>query len=140
MISIFNQIWTPDQAYLKRTSGVPRSYHHLQTVEKTKGLHVPLAYRYSTSIFKLRPYSTLDKIKTTLYKYLSPLKCKSINSKCFSVPKHVLLQARTGDRPSSSLLLLAKTFCSDSIPPSPYVIRPTRPVWLTRNGRLTATK
>ena len=52
-------------AYLIRTSGVPLSYHHLQNVEKTKGLHVPLEYHYSTSIFHFDTYSTIDKIKTT---------------------------------------------------------------------------
>ena len=52
-------------AYLIRTSGVPLSYHHLQNVEKTKGLHVPLEYHYSTSILKLTPHFPLDKIKTT---------------------------------------------------------------------------
>ena len=52
-------------AYPIRTSGVPLSYHHLQNVEKTKGLHVPLEYHYSTSIFHFEPYSPLDKIKTT---------------------------------------------------------------------------
>ena len=46
-------------AYLIRTSGVPLSYHHLQNVEKTKGLHVPLEYHYSTSILKLTPYTSL---------------------------------------------------------------------------------
>ena len=55
-------------AYLIRTSGVPLSYHHLQNVEKTKGLHVPLEYHYSTSIFHFEPYSPLDKIKTTYIK------------------------------------------------------------------------
>ena len=49
-------------AYLIRTSGVPLSYHHLQNVEKTKGLHVPLEYHYSTSIFHFDPYTTTDKI------------------------------------------------------------------------------
>ena len=46
-------------AYLIRTSGVPLSYHHLQNIEKTKGLHVPLEYHYSTSIFHFEPYTTL---------------------------------------------------------------------------------
>ena len=46
-------------AYLIRTSGVPLSYHHLQNVEKTKGLHVPLEYLYSTTIFYFDPYTTL---------------------------------------------------------------------------------
>ena len=52
-------------AYLIRTSGVPLSYHHLQNVEKTKGLHVPLEYHYSTSIFHFDPKTTIDKISTT---------------------------------------------------------------------------
>ena len=55
-------------AYLIRTSGVPLSYHHLQNVEKTKGLHVPLEYHYSTSIFHFEPYSIIDTIKTTFMK------------------------------------------------------------------------
>ena len=46
-------------AYLIRTSGVPLSYHHLQNVEKTKGLHVPLEYHYSTTIFHFDPYTIL---------------------------------------------------------------------------------
>ena len=61
-------------AYLIRTSGVPLSYHHLQNVEKTKGLHVPLEYHYSTSIFHFEPYSTFDKIKTTFIRFIYLLK------------------------------------------------------------------
>ena len=53
-------------AYLFRTSGVPLSYHHLQNVEKTKGLHVPLEYHYSTSILKLSPYTSLYQIQANL--------------------------------------------------------------------------
>ena len=52
-------------AHLIRTSGVPLSYHHLQNVEKTKGLHVPLEYHYSTSIFHFEPMTTLNKIMNT---------------------------------------------------------------------------
>jgi len=57
------------RAYLIRTSGVPLSYHHLKNVEKTKGMHVPLEYHYSTSIFHLDPYSTFDNINTTFIKH-----------------------------------------------------------------------
>ena len=52
-------------AYLIRTSGVPLSYHHLKNIEKTKGLHVPLEYHYSTSILKLTPTRYSIKIKRT---------------------------------------------------------------------------
>ena len=52
-------------AYLIRTSGVPLSYHHLQNVEKTKGLHVPLEYLYSTTIFILTPMLYSLKTKRT---------------------------------------------------------------------------
>ena len=65
VLSILDLKSTNLSAYLIRTSGVPLSYHHLQNVEKTKGLHVPLEYHYSTSILKMTPYSTRDKIKTT---------------------------------------------------------------------------
>jgi len=51
-LSILDLNSTNLSAYLIRTSGVPLSYHHLQNVEKTKGLHVPLEYHYSTSIFQ----------------------------------------------------------------------------------------
>ena len=61
-------------AYLIRTSGVPLSYHHLKNIEKTKGLHVPLEYHYSTSIFHFEPYSTFDKIKTTFIRFIYLLK------------------------------------------------------------------
>ena len=55
------EISQPDfAAYLIRTSRVPLSYHHLKNVEKTKGMHVPLEYHYSTSIFHLGPLSTLS--------------------------------------------------------------------------------
>ena len=53
-------------AYLIRTSGVPLSYHHLKNVEKTKGLHVPLEYHYSTSIFHFEPYAILSKNQANL--------------------------------------------------------------------------
>ena len=67
-------------AYLIRTSGVPLSYHHLQNVEKTKGLHVPLEYHYSTSILKLTPHFPLDKIKTTYITFILLLKTETQNS------------------------------------------------------------
>ena len=53
-------------AYLIRTSGVPLSYHHLKHIEKTKGLHVPLEYHYSTSIFNFEPYAILSKNQANL--------------------------------------------------------------------------
>ena len=53
-------------AYLIRTSGVPLSYHHLQNVEKTKGLHVPLEYPHSTTIFDFDPYAILSKKQANL--------------------------------------------------------------------------
>ena len=58
-LSILDSKSSKMPAYLIRTSGVPLSYHHLQNVEKTKGLHVPLEYHYSTSIFKLSPNTSL---------------------------------------------------------------------------------
>ena len=64
-LSILDLNSTNLSAYLIRTSGVPLSYHHLQNVEKTKGLHVPLEYHYSTSIFHFEPYSTIDNINNT---------------------------------------------------------------------------
>ena len=58
-LSILDPKSTNLSAYLIRTSGVPLSYHHLKNIEKTKGLHVPLEYHYSTSILKLTPYTSL---------------------------------------------------------------------------------
>ena len=68
-LSILDSKSSKMPAYLIRTSGVPLSYHHLKNVEKTKGLHVPLEYHYSTSIFYFEPYSTLDKINTIFKTY-----------------------------------------------------------------------
>ena len=51
MISVLYLKSTNLSAYLIRTSGVPLSHHHSKNVEKTKGLHVPLAYPHSTTIF-----------------------------------------------------------------------------------------
>ena len=59
-LSILDLNSTNLSAYLIRTSGVPLSYHHLQNVEKTKGLHVPLEYLYSTTILHFKPLSTLS--------------------------------------------------------------------------------
>ena len=63
-------------AYLIRTSGVPLSYHHLKNIEKTKGLHVPLEYHYSTSIFNFEPCSTFDKMNTT---FIEPYNLEVLN-------------------------------------------------------------
>ena len=64
--SILDPKATNLSAHLIRTSGVPLSHHHLQNVEKTKGLHVPLEYHYSTSILKFSPYTSLYQIQANL--------------------------------------------------------------------------
>ena len=65
MIWILNLKSPNLETYLISTTIVPLSYHHLQNIEKTKGLHVPLEYHYSTSIFNFEPCSTFDKMNTT---------------------------------------------------------------------------
>ena len=54
------------ETYLISTTIVPLSYHHLQHLEKTKGLHVPLEYLYSTTIFHFDPYDILSKNQANL--------------------------------------------------------------------------
>ena len=54
------------ETYLISTTIVPLSYHHLQNVEKTKGLHVPLEYLYSTTILDFDPYAILSKNQANL--------------------------------------------------------------------------